>query len=37
MSWISWAIIAVIVVMLIIDWLIVMGKNPKKWKGGHDE
>ena len=37
MSW--WIPAAVIIAaVLLIDWLIVMGRNPKDWKGGgrHD-
>ena len=30
----SWIIISVIVLAMVIDWFIVMGFNPKKWKGG---
>ena len=32
-----WWLIAVIcgaAVLLVIDWLIVMGADPRKWKGG---
>ena len=32
-----WIVIAVLVfIALVADWLIVMGTNPKKWKGGKD-
>ena len=33
----DWWIIAVAViasVLLVIDWFIVMGRNPRHWKGG---
>ena len=33
MEWWIWAAIGAAVVMLAIDWLIVMGADPKKWKG----
>ena len=30
-----WIILAIIIsIMLVIDWVIVMGTKPKKWKGG---
>lgn len=33
-----WAIISVVLtIMLVIDWIIVMGKNPKEWKGGKQD
>jgi hypothetical protein len=34
MSWTAWVIIGAITAALIIDWFIVMGFDPKKWKGG---
>lgn len=34
MSWIWWVVIAVAVVMLAIDFLIIGGADPRKWKGG---
>ena len=33
MEWWIWAAIGAAAVMLVIDWLIVMGADPKKWKG----
>ena len=30
----EWIIISVIVMAMVIDWFIVMGPDPKKWKGG---
>lgn len=27
-------VIAVVAVGMIVDWLIVMGTDPRKWKGG---
>ena len=29
-----WVLLGVAVVFGTIDWFIVMGKNPKNWKGG---
>lgn len=29
-----WVIIIVALVFLVIDWFIVMGADPKQWKGG---
>ena len=34
MSWIGWAAIGLAVAIFVIDWLIVMGSDPRKWKGG---
>jgi hypothetical protein len=34
MTWEIWTVIGVVAVLFIFDWLIVMGINPKKWKGG---
>jgi len=34
MSWIWWVVILAIAAGFVIDWLIVMGPDPKKWKGG---
>ena len=33
----EWIIIGAIIVALIIDWFIVMGFDPKKWKGGEKD
>jgi hypothetical protein len=33
-KWMVWIIIGAIIAALIIDWFIVMGPDPKKWKGG---
>jgi hypothetical protein len=30
------AVICVAAVIFVMDWLIVMGADPKKWKGGKD-
>ena len=31
----GWAVAAVVlIVMLAVDWLIVMGINPRNWRGG---
>ena len=37
MTWIGWTVIGVVVVCIVIDWLIVMGTNPKRWKGGEKD
>jgi len=37
MEWWIWVIIAVMTIIIIIDWFIVMGKDPRKWKGGGNE
>ena len=34
MSLAGWIVIGVMAVMFVVDWLIVMGTNPRKWKGG---
>lgn len=34
MSLAGWIIIALIAAVLVIDWFIVMGTDPRKWKGG---
>ena len=34
MEWYWWVVIGALAVMIVIDWLIIMGKNPKYWKGG---
>ena len=34
MEWWIWTAVGVAAVMLLIDWMIVMGVNPRKWKGG---
>lgn len=34
MSLTWWIVIGLFVLVWIIDWFIVMGPNPKKWKGG---
>ncbi len=33
MEWWIWAAVIAATVMLVIDWIIVMGVDPKKWKG----
>ena len=33
MSWWDWAIAGSVVAIIIIDWLIVMGADPRRWKG----
>ena len=37
MEWWIWVIIAVMTIIIIIDWFIVMGADPRKWKGGGNE
>lgn len=37
MDWWIWAVIGVVAVMVVIDWFIIMGKDPRKWKGGDKE
>ena len=34
MNWWTWVIIGIVIAFLVIDWIIVMGTNPRKWKGG---
>ena len=34
MSLAGWIVIGVMAVMFVVDWLIVMGTNPRRWKGG---
>ena len=34
MDWWIWAVAIIAAVMLLIDWVIVMGLDPRKWKGG---
>ena len=33
MGWWIWAVVIITVVFLIADWFIVMGVNPRRWKG----
>ena len=37
MAWWTWVLIVVAVAVMAVDWLIVLGTNPRKWKGGKDE
>ena len=37
MAWWIWAVIGIAAAFLIADWLIVMGADPRKWKGGGQE
>ena len=37
MSWIWWVAIILGVAMLVIDWIIVMGADPRRWKGRKDK
>ena len=32
-----WILIFVILAVFVLDWLIVMGTNPKNWKGGEKD
>ena len=34
MEWWIWAAIIAAVVFLAVDWFIVMGVDPRRWKGG---
>jgi len=35
MAWYWWALIVVFAVAFAIDWVIVLGTNPRRWKGGN--
>ena len=37
MTWIGWLAIGLMAAILVLDWLIVMGTDPKKWKGGRKQ
>ena len=37
MAWWTWVLIVLAVAVLAADWLIVMGADPRKWKGGRRE
>ena len=37
MAWWTWVLIVAAVVVMAADWMIVMGADPKKWKGGRRE
>lgn len=37
MTWWIWAAVGVTVAILVIDWLIVMGADPRRWKGGRKD
>ena len=34
MAWWVWLIIILTAVFLIVDWFIIMGIDPRSWKGG---
>ena len=34
MDWWIWAVLGAVAVILVIDWLIVMGADPRKWRKG---
>ena len=33
MDWWIWAVVIIATVLLLIDWVIVMGADPRRWKG----
>lgn len=33
MEWWIWAVVIVTAVFLVVDWFIIMGVNPREWKG----
>ena len=33
MTWWIWAVVIVAAVFLVVDWVIVMGADPRGWKG----
>ena len=37
LAWWVWALIGIAAALLIMDWIIVMGADPRKWKGGMKE
>ena len=37
MAWWIWVIIGASAALLIVDWIIVMGVDPRQWKGGMRE
>ena len=37
MAWWVYVLIVLAVAVLAADWLIVMGADPRKWKGGRRE
>ena len=34
MDWWIWAVIIGAAIFLVVDWFIVMGADPRRWKGG---
>ena len=34
MDWWIWVVIIGAAIFLVVDWFIVMGADPKRWKGG---
>jgi hypothetical protein len=38
MPWWLWLVIILTAIFLIVDWFIIMGPDPREWKGGskHD-
>lgn len=37
MTWVGWLVVGVAVAGFVIDWLVVMGADPRRWKGGDIE
>lgn len=37
MTWIGWLAVGLIAAVFILDWVIVMGTDPKRWKGGRKQ
>ncbi len=37
MTWVGWLGIGIAVAVAAFDWFLVMGANPRKWKGGDIE
>ena len=35
MPWWLWLVIILTVIFLIVDWFIIMGADPRQWKGGN--
>ena len=33
MDWWIWAAVIVAAIFVVVDWFIVMGADPRKWKG----
>ena len=37
MDWWIWGVIIGAAIFLVVDWFIVMGADPRRWKGGKDK